>query len=144
MKLVRGRPVFVPTAVQREIVKSLLRAGVPLKNCLPHVINPSTEKPLAYKTFIKVFNVEIATSVDLANALVTRNLFKMATGNGPQACDAAKYWLRCKAGWKFASDLHPQHPLTDEPPSVVASEAAVEARIAELWSKYGRRSSAAK
>ena len=133
-----GRPQFKPTKAQRQTVEALMYCAVPIKQARECIINPETGKPLSYTTFIRVFNDEIRIAVDTGNGKVARNLFRIATGNGPQACDAAKYWLRCKAGWKFANDDNQQKPPATDAPDVYTNEQEVEQRVAELWSRYGR------
>jgi hypothetical protein len=108
----------------------------------PLVINPATEKPLHYQTFIKVFSDEIRNGLNLANAKVTQNLFKIATGDSAQAATAAFNWLRCRAGWRPA-DIEDVKPPVDDAPRTFNSEEEVVDRVKDLVSRYGRKSRAA-
>lgn len=132
-----GHPAFKPTKAQRELVSALIQCGVPAVRARECITNPETGKPLGYVAFAKAFNDEIRISVDFANGKVTANLYNIATSKtNPSACDAAKYWLRCRAGWKFADAT--TKPAATDAPETFKSEDAVKARVAELWSRYGR------
>jgi hypothetical protein len=133
-----GRPAFVPTKTQREIVCALLACGVAHELCLAHVINPQTHRPVNYRTFRRAFEHEIETAVTEQCARVTQNLYRIAVGDSPQAVQAATFWLRCRAGWRAATDedIKP----TIDPPRTFNSEAEVAERVKELVERYGRRS----
>ncbi|MBB2930146.1 hypothetical protein [Paraburkholderia silvatlantica] len=134
-----GRPAFLPTKTQREIVCALLACGVPHDLCRLHVINPETHRPLNYRTFVRAFEHEIQTAVTMQCARVTQNLYRIAVGDSPQAVQAAMFWLRCRAGWRAAEPEDVKPPL-DGPPRTFTSEAEVEAHVKELIERYGRRS----
>jgi hypothetical protein len=136
-----SRRKFEPTAVNREVVKALLRCGVPLANCLPHVVNPETGKPLAYNTFVRAFNDEIVTAVDYGNAMVTRNLYRIATAKGTSTAivQAAIFWARSRAGWKVADVNGPGRIPEAEAPDMVGTEERARQIIAEELARYGSR-----
>lgn len=137
-----GRKPFAPSKQQRELVAALMQCGVSIAMAHPLIINPATEKPLNYRTFIKVFDDEIRNGLNLANARVTQNLYKIATGDSAQAATAAFNWLRCRAGWR-AADIEDVKPPADDAPRTFNSESEVEERVKDLVSRYGRKSRAA-
>ena len=79
-------------------------------------------------------------ALDLANAEVTSNLFRLATSprESSTTVQAAIFWLRCKAGWKFARDEEVSVPPAGDTSSTFESEAEIEAYIKDLWDRYGR------
>jgi hypothetical protein len=137
-----GRKPYAPSKAQRQLVASLMQCGVSITAAHPLVINPATEKPLHYQTFIKVFSDEIRNGLNLANANVTANLYKIATGDSAQAASAAFNWLRCRAGWRPA-EIEDVKPPAEDAPRTFNSEAEVEERVKDLVARYGRPSRAA-
>ena len=99
-----GRPPYVPDEKTRFRVGIEAACGLPHEQIAERVINPQTKAPITAKTLRKAFAQELAQGTATANAIVAQNLFKFATGKGPQAVNAAKFWLQTKGGWKIAKD----------------------------------------
>jgi hypothetical protein len=54
---------------------------------------------LSLETLRERYRQELELGAIRANAAVAANLFRIATGNGPDALKAAIYWTRTRAGW---------------------------------------------
>jgi hypothetical protein len=119
-------------------VSALIVNGVAHDLARLHVINPTTHKPVNYRTFRNAFASEIETANTLQLARVTMNLFRIATGGSAQAASAAQFWLRCKGGWRPAEIEDVTPPL--DPPQTFSSEEEVAAHVKALVERYGRRS----
>ncbi|CAG9273337.1 hypothetical protein PUN4_770062 [Paraburkholderia unamae] len=134
-----GRPRFEPDETQREVVKALLCCGVRLEDCRLHVINPETNKPLSYNTFCRAFNDEIATGTARQNAAVAQNLYRIATSENCSAAtvSACIFWLRCRAGWRFARDADAEASPPEEQ-RTYKNEAEVKQFIETILERYGR------
>ncbi|MEM5425103.1 hypothetical protein [Paraburkholderia ferrariae] len=133
-----GRPRFEPTDAQREVAEALLRCGVPIEQARTCIINPETRKPISYHTFCRVFGNEIATAVVLANAMVARNLYLIATANKASAAtvQACIFWLRTKGGWRYAEGSAPELP--EHTDGMVETEEAAQRFIDNALARYGR------
>ena len=141
-----GRPRFEPDETQREVVKALLCCGVRLEDCRLHVINPATNKPLSYNTFCRAFNDEIATSVTRQNAAVAQNLYRIATAENHSAAtvSACIFWLRTRAGWRFARDVEPDEATPQTNADDVANKAAADAFLSATMARYYERATEAR
>ncbi|MGF6954736.1 hypothetical protein [Paraburkholderia youngii] len=133
----RGKPRFEATDEQRQIVRSLVMNGVPVMKLCRHVINPRTGRPVNYRTLARVFRTEIETAVEDANAAVVTNLYRIATSPKESAPVVAAiiFWLRCKAGWRYADEAPPP-AQTDEP--MVENEETARRIMQEVLDEYGR------
>ena len=92
-----GKPPFVPTQAQRELVQAMSAYGIPQDDIRLLIINSQTKKPLSRDTLAKAFEEEIATGTAKANAQVIGALFKNAVGGN---VTAQIYWTKCRAGWR--------------------------------------------
>jgi hypothetical protein len=54
---------------------------------------------VSLQTLRECYAQELELGAIRANAAVAANLFRIATGNGPDALKAAIYWTRTRAGW---------------------------------------------
>jgi hypothetical protein len=54
---------------------------------------------LSLETLRKCYKQELELGAIHANAAVAANIFRIATGDGPDALKAAIYWTRTRAGW---------------------------------------------
>ena len=75
----------------RSVRSSILRSKT--NGCFP-----APEKILC--AAVEGAQVDFDTAHLIANATVARNLYKKATGSGPDAVNASKFWLSCRAGWQ--------------------------------------------
>lgn len=86
-----GRPRYVPSDEQRELVRNLSAAGLShesIQRCLP--TGPKIE------TFRKVFRLELETSKDIVTAkAISKLIVKIEAGDLGAIC----FWLKCKAGF---------------------------------------------
>lgn len=133
-----GRPTFDPTEAQRETVRALLVCGVPHEQARLCIENSQTGKPLSLPTFRKAFAREIATGFADQLAAVAGNLYRIATAQNHSAStvQACIFWLRCRAGWRFATDAEPT-PVEEQ--RTYNNEAEVEQFIKTALERYGRR-----
>lgn len=132
-----GRPPFVPTDAQRELVKQLAGLGTRFDDvCL--FIKNGDGKPIGRVTLSKYFADELATGKAEANAKVANSLFKMATQDGIVA--AAIFWLKTQAGWRetpaavelTGKDGAPLHPAPADAVAVEDYKAAMREVLKEF------------
>ncbi len=88
-----GRKAHTPSAEQRKTVEAMSAYGIPQED-IASVIG------LDSKTLRKYYSEELSVAKAKANARVAENLFKKATGDGPQSVSAAIFWLKTRAQWK--------------------------------------------
>lgn len=88
-----GRPQFQPTDKQRTEVQAMAAVGA-TEDEIALVIG------ITAKTLRKHFRECLDTAHLKANMAVARAMFRKATGNGPDAVNAGKFWLSCRAGWQ--------------------------------------------
>lgn len=89
----RGRPRYQPSEKDRVRVESFAAVGCTEKEI-------STLLGITANTLRRYYRAELDTAHLIANATVARNLYKKATGSGPDAVNASKFWLSCRAGWQ--------------------------------------------
>jgi hypothetical protein len=102
----KGQPPFEPTDQQRAMVEQFTAVGMTEAQICMLTINPSSGKPITPKTLRKFFRTELDTGGLKANAKVSSNMFKMATGEGKHAFNAGKYWLNCRAPEQWSERNH--------------------------------------
>jgi len=89
----RGRPEHVPTQKDREIVSFASAIGTP-QETIGRLIG------ISHVTLREHYRDELDLGMARANISVGRNLYRIATGNSPQAAPAAMFWMKTRAGWK--------------------------------------------
>ena len=89
----RGRPEHVPTQKDREIVSFASAIGTP-QATIGRLIG------ISHVTLRVHYRDELDLGMARANISVGRNLYRIATGNSPQAAPAAMFWMKTRAGWK--------------------------------------------
>ena len=87
-----GRPPHVPTEALRKQVEAMASFGVP-QDAIADVLG------IAIRTLTNHYKATIRTASTKANAMVAQSLFNKAIGTGPGSVEAAKFWLRTRAGW---------------------------------------------
>ncbi|MGF6938252.1 hypothetical protein OKW41_007414 [Paraburkholderia sp. UCT70] len=112
---------------------------MPIARCLAHVINPTTRRAVTYKTSAAAFYTEIATALQATNAEVAANLFRIATANNESSptVQAAIFWLRTKAGWRYANDSTPANQQGNGS-EMVGTEENARAIVRNVLAEYGR------
>jgi hypothetical protein len=91
-----GRRSHQPTTIGRRNVEALAGYGVPEVEIAGVIgIDP--------KTLRKHYPKELKFGHVKANAKVAENLFRKATGDGPQSVTAAIFWMKTRARWKETS-----------------------------------------
>jgi hypothetical protein len=85
-----GRPSHKPDAAQRRQAEAMAGYGVPEPD-IARVLN------IDPKTLRKHYREELDSGHVKANAKVAENLFRKATGDGPQSVTAAIFWLKTRA-----------------------------------------------
>lgn len=55
-------------------------------------------------TLRKHYRDELENGLRFANHAVAANMYKQATGQGPQCVAAARFWLERRAGWRIPSE----------------------------------------
>ena len=88
-----GRPRHVPTQKDREIVSFASAIGTP-QATIGRLIGISDH------TIREHYRDELDLGMARANISVGRNLYRIATGNSPQAAPAGMFWMKTRAGWK--------------------------------------------
>ena len=124
-----GRKTFVPTADQRNAVKTMSGLGISEDKIRLAIINPQTNKPISTPTLRRAFRHEIDTAQTELNTSVGNALIKAALGERPISgepikSDAARvnammFYLECRAGWKRGMLLqhgNPTGPDGNAPP----------------------------
>jgi hypothetical protein len=93
-----SRPRHEPDAFSRRQVETLAGYGIPEAEIAGLVgIDP--------KTLRRHYRQELDHGHTKANAKVAENLFRKATGEGPQSVTAAIFWLKTRARWKEVAVL---------------------------------------
>jgi hypothetical protein len=87
----RGRPETIVTATTREMVETMAGVGVPERD-IARVVGMDA------KTLRKHCREELDTGFIRANAKVSGNLLKIATGEGTGAVTAAIWWEKTRQG----------------------------------------------
>ncbi|HXI44189.1 MAG TPA: hypothetical protein VNH18_05560 [Bryobacteraceae bacterium] len=98
-----GRPKFEPTEVDRHLVKTMARTGVPhttIARCLG-------KNGIDEKTLRRHFRRELDVSADIANAMIAGVLYSAALKGEPWA---VCFWLKCQAGWKEKQQVEHSGP----------------------------------
>lgn len=87
-----GRPPHEPTPQTRAMVETFSAFGIPQLD-IARVIGISAP------TLREHYREELDLGLIKANAKVAQNLFTIATKPTREGLDAAKFWLRTRAGW---------------------------------------------
>ena len=96
-----GRPSHAPTPQNRAMVENLSAFGVAQEDIGRMLgITPPT---LRFHYF-----QEIELGALKANAKVAHNLFRIACKETREGLDAAKFWLRMRAGWSDPAAVRPE------------------------------------
>jgi len=88
-----GRPKFEPTEVDRHLVKTMARTGVPQKTIAMCIGNNGIDE----KTLRRHFRRELEVSSEIANAMIGGVLYNSALKGEPWA---VCFWLKCRGGWR--------------------------------------------
>jgi hypothetical protein len=109
-----GRPSHKPDPALRRQVEAMAGYGVAEAD-IARVIE------IDAKTLRKHYRNELDLGHVKANAKVAENLFRKATGDGPQSVTAAIFWLKTRARWKETSAIehsgHDGDPILDITPN---------------------------
>jgi hypothetical protein len=89
----RGRPAHVPTPKDRGIASLGAAIGIQ-QDHIARMIGIHDETLRTY------YREELDIGKSRANLSVGQNLYRIATGNTPQAGPAAMFWMKTQAGWK--------------------------------------------
>ena len=90
-----------PTTESRATARTLASFGIP-QDQIALVLK------IDAKTLRAHYVEELSTGSIVATAKVAANLYRIATGSGRQACTAAIFWMKCRAGWsEFAPPPKP-------------------------------------
>ena len=108
-----GRPSHTPDAAQRRQVEAMAGYGVPE----PDIARLLQIDP---KTLRKHYRDELDSGHVKANAKVAENLFRKATGDGPQSVTAAIFWLKTRARWKETMVSEVTHDVGDSVKTLMA------------------------
>lgn len=103
-----------PTEESRELVESLSGLGVPQDGIAKLM-------KISISTLVKYYPEEIEVGVLKANAAVSGNLFRIATGDGKAAATAAFFWLKTRARWR---ETPLEVEVTDKTPERSADDRA--------------------
>lgn len=84
---------YEPTQDHRDLVETLAGYGVPQEDI-------ARLCRISVPTLLKHFRDDLDMGVAKANAAVGANVWRMATGNGPEAPAMARYWTKARMGWR--------------------------------------------
>jgi hypothetical protein len=102
-----GRPPHEPTPQTRAMVETFAAFGIPQDDIARVTgITPPTLR--------EHYREELDLGLIKANAKVAQNLFTIACNQNREGLDAAKFWLRVRAGWSEYSPP-PMAQRHDEP-----------------------------
>ena len=108
---VTGRPPHVPTDDNRRTVELMTMAGISQEG-VARVLDISVD------TLTRYYRTELDTSTDKAVAKVAGSLYQKAIGDGPQAVNAAQFFLKMRGKWREHQALtiggDPDNPLKIE------------------------------
>ncbi len=101
-----ARPPHKPDAANRRQVEAMAGYGVP-------EIDIARVLRIDPKTLRKHYRDELDGGHVKANAKVAENLFRKATGDGPQSVTAAIFWMKTRARWKETTVSEVTHDVGD-------------------------------
>lgn len=84
---------YVPTPKDRKTVQAMVIGGITHER-IAAVLGCSLP------TLVKHFRKQLDTDADHAANKVTSNLYRMATGKGKDAFNAARFYLSARRGWR--------------------------------------------
>ena len=93
-----GRKSHQPTPIHRSMVNAMVAGGITFSDI-------AIALGVGKTTLKKHYKNELKTGMILANARVIGALYKHATGDGPNAVAAAKFWLAARLGWSERHEL---------------------------------------
>ena len=88
-----GRPPYQPTDADRATVKNMVAAGIPCREICECLGQDGIDEETMRKHFRREIHIS-RNSVSAFAMSVVVNALKAGD------MDAAKFWLRCRAGWK--------------------------------------------
>ena len=101
-----ARPPHKPDAANRRQVEAMAGYGVP-------EVDIARVLRIDPKTLRKHYRDELDGGHVKANAKVAENLFRKATGDGPQSVTAAIFWMKTRARWKETTVSEVTHDVGD-------------------------------
>ena len=101
-----ARPAHKPDPASRRQVEAMAGYGVPEAD-IARVLH------IDPKTLRKHYRDELDSGHVKANAKVAENLFRKATGDGPQSVTAAIFWMKTRARWKETTISEVTHDVAD-------------------------------
>lgn len=99
-----GRPPHEPTPQSRSMVETFSAFGIPHEDIARVIGITAPTLRLHYREELDLGSIK-------ANAKVAQNLFTIACKPTREGLDAAKFWLRVRAGW---SEYSPPPPIERE------------------------------
>lgn len=93
-----GRPPFIPTETEKNLVKLAVAIGF-TKEQIGRLVRPG-DGGVSGKTIQRHFAAELAMGREWATMAVANRLFATANSNLPAATTAAIFWLKAVAGWR--------------------------------------------
>ena len=124
-----GRPPHEPSPQTRAMVETFSAFGIP-QDDIARVIG------ITAPTLREHYRDEIDLGLIKANAKVAQNLFTIACKQTREGLDAAKFWLRTRAGWSEYAPPPSRSP--DSPESLgKKAQANLEAETAHEGTEWG-------
>lgn len=102
-----GRPPHQPTAQNRALAETLSACGIPQEDIAKLL-------GISAPTLREHYREELDLGLIKANAKVAQNLFTIACKQTREGLDAAKFWLKMRAGWCEYTAPTPR-PNAEEP-----------------------------
>lgn len=96
-----SRPFYKPSENERKGVAVMAASGMRHEDICQVIRNPESSKPLAYKTFIRVFANELANGRKLVVSLLERELVGLAlyAKSDRVRLSAMEFYLQTKGGF---------------------------------------------
>ena len=127
-----GRPVFVPEAKDRELVKVMAGHNI-------HHDKIATALGIAGKTLRKHFKKELATAAAQVEAQLVANLFALAKGKDGTAFRANEFLLNCRFAWSRYAALPREQAVEPKPgKKEQANRDALTADEGTSWADFAR------
>jgi AraC-like DNA-binding protein len=104
-----AKSLHVPNKDTRALVEHMIAFGI----TAPQISNILE---VSERTLRRLYKDELVNGLPKSVTAVAANLFKIATGNGPQAAFAAKFYLQTRARWTTVEhiELHGVPRAEDE------------------------------
>jgi hypothetical protein len=114
-----ARPRYKPTPDARAQVLTMAGLGIPHED-IALILD------IDAKTLRLYYRTELDKGMATANMRVAGNLFRIATGSGREAVQAAIFWMKTRAGWSEYAPAPSREPLGKKERAKIDSQQAAQ------------------